>query len=479
MGLGCFGGGVAATRFLAEHGARVTVTDLKDESQIQDSIAQLADVALHAAVFGEHPDWVFRDCDLLVVSPAVKPDHPSVMRARADGVTVTTELELFCRHNPAPVIAVTGSNGKSTTTALIQHLLQQSWQNSSRRTWLGGNIGISLLSELPRISSDDWVVLEVSSFQLEQMRQNRFRPRIAVITNFTANHLDWHGDLDAYRRAKQGILDAQLRSDAAILPSPEGHDIDIDWHARGRIYRFAAGDTGEDGVFAEEGQLIFRSSTIGVATIQAGGSGRERDLADSGAQTEDALRWNQPPQLPGKHNARNIAAACCAAWLAGGDPEKFSTSLQSFVPLPHRLQLVTEREGRRFYNDSIATTPESAIQALRVFSNRIILLAGGYDKGQDLTEFSREIRQRAAVVVLMGQTAEDLRRKIVDATGDRCPVLSIGRDFHDSFCQATAQSHPGDIILLSPGCASYGWFRDYRERGELFEVLAREWKSEQ
>lgn len=459
MGLGRFGGGVGVSRFLAKCGADVTVTDLADETVLAESLAQLADVPIRRFALNGHPPDVFRDCDLLVINPAVKPNQADVLAAVARGVEVTSEIEIFCRHNPAPVIAVTGSNGKSTTTALIHHLLQHCWQDDDSRVWLGGNIGISLLDQLQQIRPEDLVVLEISSFQLEQLKQGYFRPQIAVITNFSPNHLDWHGSVDAYRAAKQRILDAQTRTDYAVLPADD--DAELPWNSRGGALRFGIRDTGEDGAFVEDGSLILRS-------------GQSQSRGGSGC-VEDAVRLAQPAQLPGEHNRKNIAAAACVAWLAGAEADRFSEALLSFVPLPHRFQLVAARHGRKFYNDSIATTPESAIQALRVFAGRVILLAGGYDKGQDLTAFAAEIRQRATVAVLMGQTAETLRRLIANAAGPTGPEIMIGADFSESFLMAVALSHPGDIVLLSPGCASFGWFRDYRDRGEQFQTMAKEW----
>ena len=253
-----------------------------------------------------------------------------------------------------------------------------------------------------------------------------------------------------------------MRKDFAVLPADE--DCEIAWRCRAGTLRFGLHDHGEDGAYLEEGNLILRCA-----------HSQTRGRSDC---LEDAVRLTPPPQLPGRHNRLNIAAAACAAWLAGADADEFSLALQSFVPLPHRLQLVAERSGRRFYNDSIATTPESAIAALQVFPGRIILLAGGYDKGQDLNLFAAEIGRRAAAVVLMGQTAETLKQQIEASDDQAIPEIRIGRDFADSFSLAVALSRPGDIVLLSPGCASYGWFRDYRDRGDQFVTCASEWTTE-
>ena len=464
MGLGRFGGGVAAARFLAQQGALVTVTDLRPAEELEDSIAALSDVCIHRWALGEHPVDVFQGCQLLAVNPAVRPDNPFVNEAIQRGAGVTTEIELFLRHNPAPVIAVTGSNGKSTTTALIHHLLKGSPTDEEpnsgfRNIWLGGNIGISLLDKLSQITNDDIVVLELSSFQLETLRRKRFRPQIAVLTNFSPNHLDWHGTVAAYRAAKQAIFEFQTTDDVAIVPGDEddaGEGAEpIAWKTRGQRMQFGLVDQGEDGVFFDDGNLILRAAR---------------------GTFEDSVRLTIPAQLPGAHNALNVAAATCAAWQAGANPESFSASLKTFQPLPHRLQLVAEQGGRQFWNDSIATTPESAIMALRVFSGRAVLLAGGYDKGQDLREFANEIKARSKAVVLMGKTAESLKT-LLDS-GDQSATLPtiVAGDFAEAFARAVALSNPGDIVLLSPGCASYGWFRDYRERGELFCQFAREWR---
>ena len=454
MGLGRFGGGVAAATFLAQRGAIVTVTDLRGEQELADSVVQLDRVPIARFALGNHPDDVLTGCQLLVVNPAVRPDNELVATARSRKIGVTTEIELFLRHNPAPVIAVTGSNGKSTTTAMIHHLLVRANPEFSGKVWLGGNIGISLLDRVGEIQSDDLVVLELSSFQLHLLRQGKFRPDIAILTNFSPNHLDWHGSESEYRRAKQAIFDAQESTDVAIVPDPTNSETgaaeDRQWRIRGRRFQFGLHDSGADGAILEGGMLILRDRGF-----------------------EDAIRMTVPLHIPGRHNQLNIAAAACAAWIAGANPMQFSAALQEFRPLPHRLQLVAERAGRQFWNDSIATTPESAMMALQVFSGRTILLAGGYDKGQDLAKFAAEIAARVVSVVLLGQTADSLKQ-LISSTAPHLP-MTIAADFPDAFRSAVAFSRQGDIVLLSPGCASYGWFQDFRERGDLFSAMARDW----
>lgn len=488
MGLGDFGGGLAAAVFLAEHGARVTVSDLRRPEQMSaETLTHLNGLALEHLETGGHSEAAFRSCELLVVNPAVRPDHPLVVEAGKRGVRVTSEIGLFLQHNPAPVVAVTGSNGKSTTTALIHHLLnhcpdmdsvlsahastipKSSVQSETRerRVWLGGNIGISLLPCLYDISAGDIVVLELSSFQLHLLGRHSFQPRIAVLTGFVPNHLDWHGSADHYQQSKQNIFESQQPGDVAIVPDTESLNAGFEnnaipdfshqysWGLRGRRQVFGLTDSGEDGAFLDSGHLILRTNRGTV---------------------EDVVRLSVPRQLPGIHNQMNIVAACCAAWHAGADPTAFPDALKNFRPLPHRLQCVAAAGGIEFWNDSIATTPESAIMALRLFSDRAILLAGGYDKGQDLTALAGAATEHARAVILMGQTAAKIRDLLTQTEHFFRGSIIMASGFEQAFDAAVKIAARGDVVLLSPGCASYGWFRDYRERGEFFVRMAKEWE---
>ena len=456
MGLGTFGGGVAAAQFLAQRGAEVTITDLRTAEQLSDSLQALANVPIRNYFLGGHPAEAFQDATVIVRNPAVKPSSDIIAACTARGAVITSEIELFLKHNAGRIVAVTGSNGKSTTTALIHHLLSSPSLNSDdAKVFLGGNIGVSLLPIVDTIHPGHTVVLELSSFQLNALRNSDFRPHVAVITNFSPNHLDWHGSLDHYRSSKQVILKRQQPTDFAVIPDSETPtDVDT-WPVRATRMRFGLRDTGEDGAFIEDGALILRSHT-----------------------REDAVRLHVPSQLPGNHNLLNIACAACAAWTAGANPETFSQKLMSFQPLPHRLQLVAESRGIRFYNDSIATTPESAIAALKTFRQPMILLAGGASKGSDFGEFVNAIHKYVTAVVLMGDTAETLSEllKTYPVAEPALPQV-IARDFRDAFSQAVALAKPGSIVLLSPGCASYGWFRDFRDRGDQFTALATTWQT--
>jgi len=451
MGLGTFGGGGGAVEFLCRHGARVTVTDLQDADALADQLERFDHLPGHPIAWrlGEHRDEDFSEAELVVVNPAVPLESPWLATAAAAGARLTTEIGLFWDLCPARTIAVTGSNGKSTTTAMIHAILSASGQAA----WLGGNIGGSLLGELESISPGDWVVLELSSFQLEHLDRHQAAPDIAVVTNLTPNHLDRHKTLEAYRHAKQSILRWQTREQACVL-----NDLDPDvstWSFRGR--RCGFGDGCRPGrVFGPGVHLVDVDPE--TAMVRMG-------------EMADEIPLGHWVVGPGHHNRLNAAAASAAALLAGAGVEDVRSGLQGFAGLPHRLQLVVETGGRSFYDDSLATTPESVEVALASFASPVVLLAGGYDKRLPLEGLARTIAGGTRAVALMGQTAGELER-LLDELGWDGP-WRVCESFDEAFDWAIAQSRPGDNIVLSPGCASYDWFSSFRERGEEFARLAR------
>lgn len=430
MGLGAFGGGAGAVRFLADRGAVLTITDQRSEAALAATLQELGDVPGVRYRLGGHDETDFTAADLIVVNPAVPRAHPLLEQARLSGVPCTSEMNLFWQHNPAPVLAVTGSNGKSTTTAMLHNILKQ----TNRRAWLGGNIGKSLLPDVDQIRADDVVVLELSSFQLTDLDRLQVSPRVAVITNFTPNHLDWHPSLEHYRWAKQTMLRYQTANDVAVL---NADDPDVrDWPTQA-VRRY-----------------------IGEQTCVVGWPLTE---------------W---VRLPGRHNIANATAAAMVASAWGATDEQIERGLRTYKALPHRLQFVGEAAGRRFYNDSLATTPESAIVGLEAFSEPVVLLAGGYDKQVDLTAMAITIARRAKAVALMGTTAALLKPMIERTSYQQCVVSEPQPDFSTAFAWAMTQTAPGDVVLLSPGCASYDWFRNFGDRGEQFTAAAQKWMAE-
>lgn len=441
LGLGSFGGGVGAVRFLVERGAQVTISDARPAEQLAESLAELEGLPVARHLGGNDPADV-TGAELVIVNPAIKREHPLLQAAAAAGVPLTSEMNLFWQHNRGRVAAVTGSNGKSTTTALLHNILRQ----GPGRAWLGGNIGRSLLPDVDQIASEDWLVLELSSFQLTDLDRLQVSPQVSVVTNFSPNHLDWHPSLDHYRWAKQTMFRWQGAKSTAVL---NADDPDVaDWPSPGRRAWFGLTDDGRPGAFATSGGCVVRDET--------------------GEEVWPLHDWLT---LPGRHNVANALGAIAAARACGATRGMVEAGLRTYQPLPHRLQFVGEVRGVRFYNDSLATTPESAEVALAAFDRPIVLLAGGYDKHVDLSGMARAIAAKAKAVALLGQTGPQIGALVEQTPGNRCRVSPAQPDFRSAFGWAVAAAEPGDVVVLSPGCASYDWFRNFADRGRQFEEL--------
>jgi len=471
MGLGHFGGGVAAARWLAARGAVVTVSDLADERVLGDSLAMLRGVPIAALHLGGHCEDDFRNADLVVVNPAVRPGNPWLEFARRNGAELRTEIELFMENCPARIIGVTGSNGKSTTAAMIAEILrcqngdgsisppeqESNMRTGSRqhesagppsfRTFLGGNIGTSLLEELLRIGREDWVVLELSSFQLHHLSTAAKAPHVAVITGCTPNHLDWHASFAEYAAAKQRMLAGQTPSDFAVLNT---HDHEVaSWQplVRGK-------------------QVDLPVSFEPFARPPRDESCRRSAASDRRERGADAFA---PLLVPGRHNWVDACCAAAAARAAGCDDGAISLGLRRFVGLPMRLQLIAERNERRFYNDSAATTPESTIAALRSIASPVWLLAGGADKGCNFQPMAATIVRRARGAAFFGSVGRKLHDLAVSLDGD-FPCCAV-KTLDEALAWCAERCGPGESVLLSPGCAATDQFQNYRRRGERFAQL--------
>jgi len=433
MGLGRFGGGVDVVRFAAGRGARVVVTDLADRDQLCDSVAQivsLPDVELH---LGGHDPEDFGQADVVVANPAVSADNKFLRLAHSRNRFVTSRMNIFFELCPASIIGITGANGKSTTTALTAHLLRSSRGKRYEKVWLGGNIGNEpLLTVVDQIKPDDLVVLELSSFQLEQLARIEKAPKVAVLTNLTPNHLDRYGTFESYCAAKENIFRFQpLDRDCPAVSIFNGSDeIAAEWFDKykdaGRVcIKFSADDVSEEirGCFT----------------------------------------------LPGRANLSNLAAASAVAGHFGVGRGEMSVALPQFKALPHRLEFVAEMNGIRWYNDSKATTPESAIAALDAFEQPAIVIAGGYDKRVSLAAFGEKIANKAKAAILLGQTAGKIAGAVMSSprpgAGPRIETVgSLAEAVHLAGQMAVA----GDLVLLSPACASYDMFENFEQRGEQF-----------
>ena len=448
MGLGLFGGGVGAAEYFARKGSAVTVTDVKKADELAPSLAKLKDYPLTLHL-GGHTDDDFTGADLVVASPAVRRDSPFLAIARDHGVRLETEISLFFRLCPCPILGVTGSIGKTTTTSMIGQMLAADAPNRHfAKVHVGGNIGKSLLCEAEGISAMDIVVLELSSFQLEWLGEAGVSPHIAVVTNVYPNHLDRHGTMACYVAAKRNVVLHQKRGDAAVL---NADDAEVRGWADGlkveRLFFSASGEP-ESGSFVRGGMIVVRRK------------GKETEVAAVSAV-----------KLPGRHNVANALAAAAACAAAGARPAAMARALAEFRGIEHRLELVCERRGVQFYNDSKATTPESAIAALEAFEGRpVILIAGGYDKHVPLDGFARLIFQKARMAVLLGATADQIAGHLEQYSRTGFRWMRV-QSLDEAVSKAAANAKAGDVVLLSPACASYGMFANYEERGNKFKEL--------
>lgn len=439
MGLGSFGGGVGLARYLAEQGASVTVTDLKDAAALQDALEALQGLSIRF-VLGEHRNGDFTDADRVFVNPAVPLTSPYLEVARSHGVPLDSELNLFVRQCAGRIVGITGSVGKTTTTSLLGSILQ----THDARTLVGGNIGGSLLSRLPDVESDTLVVLELSSFQLEHLDWLGYSPPLAVVLNLAPNHLDRHGTMTAYQTAKEVILAHQTPDDVAVL---NWDDPTVRAMAtRGHRLFYSVHEPLEAGVYRDGSALVLASK-------------RERRV----------LCHDTDLRLRGLHNLGNAAAAAAAATTLGVPPATIMSGLQAFTGLPHRLEWVADKGGVAYYNDSKATTPFSTQYALQAFEQPVLLLAGGYDKGTPFDDLAHVMQSHVRVALLYGNTAPKLAAALEQV---RMPPEMIQLPTLDAALhRAAALARPGDVVLLSPACASYDQFPHYEARGDYFRAL--------
>lgn len=419
-GLGRFGGNIAAARWLVDQGAHVLITDQSPAEKLSESLAQLDGLPVEYRL-GEHREVDFTSADLIVASPAVPPANRYLAAARHAGAPITTEIALFIERCPATIFGVTGTKGKSTTAALLGEMLKTRFT-----TFVGGNIGRSLLPELPHIGKKDVVVLELSSFMLHYLREMKWSPHVAVVTMVAADHLDWHGTREAYVEAKRVVVEFQRPDDYAVL----NNECPAAAHFKtaGKVVPFGLRDR------------------------------KQFELT-----------------IPGEHNQLNAQAALAAAQIVGVSWEDAQAAIRNFPGLPHRLALVHEAEGVRYFDDSIATIPEAAVAALGAFpSKKVIQIVGGYDKGLPFTAMCAALVERAKAVLCIGHTGEQIARLLQESQFVGAAAIYRCGDLATAMNVAKGIAAAGDVVLLSTGCASYDQFTNFQERGALFASLARE-----
>jgi UDP-N-acetylmuramoylalanine--D-glutamate ligase len=429
--------GVATALFCARHNARVTASESRQESELAEAPANLREAGVQLEL-GGHTEKTFLAQDLIVPSPGVPADNPFLVTARAKGITVWSEVELAYRFLEGKLIGITGSNGKTTTTTLIHHILK----NASFETLLAGNVGTPLISLIGETKANTVAVVELSSFQLELIE--RFRPDIGVMLNFTPDHLDRHKTMEAYGTAKTRIFENQTELDAAVLNA----------------------DDPFTGRFVAKKSQVFWFSRKQHVNEGACLQGEEIFVLHKGKQEFVMKRGDVP--LAGAHNLENVLAAVTAARLAGVDAPAIAGAVKSFAGVEHRLEFVAEVRGVRYYNDSKATNVDATLKALDSFPGRILIILGGKDKGSDYTVLQQPLREKAILALLIGTAAERIETQISGSVAiERAGTLARAVDL------ATQVARPGDVVLLAPACASFDQFENYEHRGHLFKELVR------
>lgn len=435
--------GIATTTFLHTHGGIVTVFDNRPASSFSPEHVSFLERQGIVVKTAETPD--FSGYDVIVRSPGIKPSHPSLVNAREKGILITSATQLFLDFCPVPVIGVTGTKGKGTTSSLITEMLETTGQ----AVYLGGNIGVPALSFLDNVKQGDWVVLELSSFQLMDLETS---PHIAVVLMATVEHQDYHATPDEYVLAKSQVIQHQQPSDFAVINSDYKNSRVIGTHVRSQLYTVSMKDSVKQGCFVENNVLVFTDGNAREAILPVG-----------------------EIFIPGKHNWENAAAAVCAAKVAGVTSDKIRQVLRTFKGLTHRLEFVKQIKGVRYYDDSFSTTPETAIAAIAAFQEPKIVILGGSSKNSDFSDLGKVIAVGKSLRAIIGIGAEWPRIKAsIPLKNYPFEIIENCRSMSEIVTAAKRIARSGDVVILSPACASFDMFKNYKDRGDQFKqhVLA-------
>jgi UDP-N-acetylmuramoylalanine--D-glutamate ligase len=430
-------------KFLSDMGADITAFDRSEKSKLEENISKLACLDIKYCL-GEDYLKNLKGFDIIFKTPAVRPDIPELVREKERGAVVTSEMEVFFELCPAEIFAVTGSDGKTTTTTLIYRMLVE----EGFKCWLGGNIGMPLLSRIVEIEPSHKVVLELSSFQLHTMKRS---PSTAIITNVSPNHLDIHKSMDEYTEAKKNIFRYQNRKDRLILNLDNEITSGFASEAAGRVVYFSRKSYPEEGAFLREGHIVYRKD------------GNETEIVKA-----DKIL------LPGMHNLENFLAAT-AAVAEHVKPEAVRKVAESFKGVEHRIEPVREINGVWFFNDSIASSPNRTIAGLNSFNKRVILIAGGKDKNNNYKPLGEQMVEKVKCLVLLGQTAPQIEKSLRDAViktgrGGDIPVINCS-SMEEAVKAAFKHAVKDDIIILSPASTSFDMFKNFEERGRVFKKI--------
>jgi UDP-N-acetylmuramoylalanine--D-glutamate ligase len=429
--------GIAAARFLKARGAQVTVSDIRPAGLISE-LPALLDAGIMVET-GSHGILTFRRQDLIIVSPGVPSNTAELSTVRALGIPIIGELELGAEFLQGQIVAITGSNGKTTTTTLIGEILKAGGQP----TLVGGNIGRPVVDMVAESTPESWSVLEVSSFQLETIKT--FRPRIALVLNITPDHLDRHGSFEAYAAAKARITENQTADDFLILNAEDEPTKLVAAKTKAQIYWFSPKRQVKQGAFVHGESILFR--------------------AKEGGDVEPIMPVAEIP-LAGAHNVENVLAAVCAAQLAGVEAHDIREAVAAFHAVEHRLEFVRDLNGVRWFNDSKATNVDATTKAVEAFPGGIWLILGGKDKDSDYSTLSSLLRARVKAVITIGSAAEKIESQLAG-------VVKIERagTMERAVAWAQKEAKSGDVVLLAPACASFDQFENYEHRGRVFKQL--------
>ncbi|WP_158943299.1 UDP-N-acetylmuramoyl-L-alanine--D-glutamate ligase [Granulicella sp. S190] len=433
--------GLSAAMFLRAQGARVTVSDTRSAVALAKEIPALLEAGIMVES-GGHGLLTFRRQDLIVVSPGVPMDTPEVKQVVAFGLTVIGELELASRYLKGQVVAITGSNGKTTTTTLVGKILS----DAGVSTQVGGNIGLPVIDLVAKSTPETVNVLEVSSFQLETVEE--FHPQIAVILNITPDHLDRHGSFEKYVAAKERIFEKQGSGDALVLNGDDRVTQMCAAQAKSEVFWFSGTKATRRGAFVRDGVIVW--------------------VEKEGGATEPIMPVSEV-HLKGAHNIENALAAVCATRLAKVSAESIRASVASFTAVEHRLELVRELNGVEFYNDSKATNVDATMKAVSSFSKGIHLILGGKDKDSDYGLMAELLKERVKAVYTIGSAAEKIERQLHGVV----KMVAAGT-MQTAVAEAAKAAVAGDVVLLSPACSSFDQFENYEHRGRVFRQLVNE-----
>jgi UDP-N-acetylmuramoylalanine--D-glutamate ligase len=433
--------GIASALFLADHGARVAVSDTKSEEDLHHAIPQLLDRGIDVEA-GYHGERTFKEQELIVISPGVPSDVPQLVQARSAGIPVIGEVELAACYLKGRIVAITGSNGKTTTTTLAGEIITA----SGKPTLVGGNIGTPAISFVESAADDTWIVLEVSSFQLETIET--FHPKIAVVLNITPDHLDRHHTFEKYAAAKTRIFENQSDGDFAVLNADDATCVGMAGKTKAAVCWFSRQHFVEHGTFVRDDSIIWRDS-----------------------DGEQPIMPVSEIGLKGAHNVENVLAAVCVGMLVAVDPADIRSAVANFRAVEHRLEYVATVRGVAYYNDSKATNVDATIKALESFPGGIHLILGGKDKGSDYSLLNPLLEQRVKRVYTIGAAAAKIESQI---KGKK--VVSAG-SIDNAVRRASESATPGDIVLLAPACASFDQFVSYEHRGRVFKDLVKQMES--